>query len=89
MTIWKFEFPISRDVALLMPQGAQVIHVDVQNSIPCMWAIVDARAPEVYRRFRVYGTGHQLDDLAHPVRPIDSYVGTFQDEGVWHVFEAQ
>ena len=96
-TIWKFPFAIDDEVEIEMPHGAEVLHVDVQNGQPCMWAIVNPDEPrETWRtyKFSVFGTGHPLPDL-EPDKPLDRvhlhHVGTFQMRGgslVFHIFSS-
>ena len=84
-TIWKF--PLEPDGFMPMPQGAEVLCVQVQNETPCLWALVDPNAAEKETRvFRIYGTGHQIHEQAS----LDNYIGTFQLQGgllIFHVFE--
>jgi hypothetical protein len=83
-TIYKYTLEPGRTV-LELPDGAQVLTVQMQHGSPCMWALVDLARPIGRRFFDVYGTGHAMP--ADPGR----YVATFQMEGgalVWHVFEA-
>jgi hypothetical protein len=85
-TIWKFPIQVQDQVIVDMPHGAALMCVQVQNGVPCLWALVDPDQPLKARRFRVYGTGHPLDPDG-----VEFYVGTFQiSEGslVFHVFEA-
>jgi hypothetical protein len=83
-TIWKFPLKAQICQKVAMPEGAEVLTIQVQGRTPCLWAIVDDKAPKVDRHFLTYGTGHRMD-IAH-----DKYIGTFQllDGGlVFHVFE--
>jgi hypothetical protein len=82
--IWKWT--LTQATTIDMPQGAQVLDVQVQHGEPQLWALVDPNAPKVKREFNVYGTGHDL-----PHNP-GTYVGTFQMQGgafVFHVFEVK
>jgi hypothetical protein len=84
-TIYKYQLEPGR-TELRMPEGAQVLTVQMQHGEVCMWAKVDPGAPQEDRAFEVYGTGHQMPD-----EPRLVYVATFQMEGgalVWHVFDA-
>ncbi len=90
-TIWKFPFAVSDMVAIEMPSGAKILHVEVQpasslveRSQPCLWALVDPEAKKCLRSFYIFGTGHSLGPRADDLR----HVGTFLDGAfVWHVFE--
>lgn len=79
-----FKYDISENTGVLMPEGAQVLTVQMQRTSACVWAVVDPNAPMVLRRFVLYGTGHPLPDEP------GTYVGTFQVAGgslVWHLFD--
>lgn len=66
-----------------MPLDAEICTFEYQNGIPCIWAIVDPDVLKVTRRFRIFGTGHELPGLDECC-----YVGTTQDGPfVWHLFE--
>jgi len=84
--VWKFQLDrITNTVA--MPQGAQPLHVAVQNGHPMLWALVEEDAQLEERIFEIVATGQAM--------PADSgnrylYIGTFQrDWFVSHVFEVQ
>ena len=83
-TIYKYTLEPGR-TKLQMPQGAQVLTVQMQNGTPCLWAKVDPTRSTELRIFDVYGTGHTMPD-----DPRLMYVATFQMDGgalVWHAFE--
>lgn len=72
-----------------MPKGAQILHVATQDGDPHLWALVDPAAETEQRAFRVYGTGHTIND--HSEVRLD-YLGTCHDVAfqglVFHVFES-
>ena len=83
--IYKYPLDPGRN-EVRMPEGAQVLTVQLQHGNPCMWAKVDPGAPQEDRVFEIYGTGREMPD-----DPRMCYVGTFQmSDGatVWHVFDA-
>jgi hypothetical protein len=99
-TIWKYEFEISDRQEIRMPNGAEILSVQVQQSTfrPCMWVLVDPAASDgtVTRRFRVFGTGHPIEAGAINSSSVVkmagdlNYIGTFQVAGkslVFHLFE--
>lgn len=83
-TVWKYALEPD-EFTIEMPRGAQVLSVDNQGGSNCMWAMVDPAEPLVTRRFRLAGTGHELD------RPDElRFIGTVQMYGgkiVLHLFE--
>lgn len=69
-----------------MPKDAEVLTVQVQNGIPCIWAIVGESDPLVRMEVETFGTGRTM-----PESPLRNrkYIGTYQlDDGriVFHVF---
>lgn len=84
-TIFKYEFPIASDFSLEMPEGANVVSVQMQGETPCMWATVDNQAKPVRRAFSILGTGQSLPGLWEQGM---RFIGTFQQPPfVWHLFE--
>ena len=71
-----------------MPKGAQILTVQAQHDIPCIWALVEPKAglaEEETRKFRMFGTGHEIHDHSELF-----YIGTFQlNDGAFigHLFE--
>lgn len=81
--IWKQHVPIADSLTIEMPQGAQILCVQIQSGLPVIWMRVEETAPKVDRALRWRGTGHQADD-------VGAYVGTIQsDDGalVFHLFD--
>ncbi len=84
--IWKFLLSRAGDQEIELPRGAELLTVQVQRGVICLWAVVDPNTTERdLRTFYIVGTGHPM-----PENPMVEYVGTIQElEGalVWHVFE--
>lgn len=81
MTVWKFHLYLTDTQHVAMPTGAELLHVDVQDDMLCLWAKVDAGAPVEQRRIFVSGTGN-------PCPPEVVHVGsTVMPPFVWHVWE--
>jgi hypothetical protein len=83
-TIWKFGIGLSDVELVMLPRGAEVIHVgiDPQGS-RSLWAIVDPDEPRIAHYFTIVGTGHELEGLT-----IGRHVGTWKEGAfVWHCFE--
>lgn len=84
ITIHKYQFEIADSVVIEMPEGANVLSVQVQDGEPMMWAVVETTYCLKKKAFRIYGTGHKLDFFATEGK----YIGTIQHNGfVWHIFE--
>lgn len=85
-TVWKFPLALAETQEVAMPIGADILHLEVQNGRPCLWALVDPGADEEIRRFMIVGTGHGIPLRSNKQR----HVGTFlveDGEFVFHVFE--
>lgn len=81
--VYKYALPKPDDfVTLELPVGARVLCVQMQGGRPYLWARVDLGVSMEKRRFRLAGTGHDIDE-----RTIGTYVATWQDGPfVWHLF---
>jgi hypothetical protein len=81
-----YKYPLKpEDVQVLeMPKDAKVLDIQVQQGIPCIWAIVDPDAPMEIVKLYTYGTGHNILNVDKLL-----YLGTYQILGgeiVFHVF---
>jgi hypothetical protein len=87
MTIWKYPLTVrSGKQDLMVPAGATLLHVEVQQGSPTLWFLINTTNGILIRTFRVYGTGHEID--RNELEAM-SHIGTSTDLGslVWHVFE--
>jgi hypothetical protein len=76
--IYKYEV----DTIVVMPIGAEILTVQLQNGKPWIWALVEWYNQLEERNFNVIGTGWEIEEVNH------KYIATFQDgDMVWHVFE--
>ena len=86
-TIWKFNLKTIDTQIIEMPAGADVLTVQVQNGTPCLWAMVDPGESTRKRTFKIFGTGHQINNYKN-VSLL--FIGTYQlldCNEVFHVFE--
>ena len=80
-TIYKYTIELIQNYPVQMPVNAKVLHVDIQNSMITLWALVDLSNSIEKRYFSVYGTGFEI-------LKEGCYIGTVKDGTfVWHVFE--
>ncbi len=95
--IYKYPFPVTDHITIMMPAGAKILTVQTQQhgndsmnkdgEQGCIWALVAPDAIPGPREFRLVGTGHPIDP--EEAEYLD-YIGTFQMlEGklVFHLFE--
>lgn len=88
-TIYKYEISGEDYIEVVMPIGAQIIHFGKQGLVGLyIWAIVNTKLANETRRFRLIGTGHELNDELTP----DNHIGTamfMDDKLVYHLFEIE
>lgn len=88
-TIYKYEVPVKGRFKLLLPKESVILSFQNQNGMPCIWAIVETAHIEEERNFRLFGTGHPLENIPKGVGL--HYIGTAQQSQtpplVWHLFE--
>jgi len=88
-SIWKFPLKTTDYQEVSMPKGAQILSIQVQNEVPCIWAVVDDNADKEVRIFEIYGTGNGYSDLKWFGKE-HSFIGTYQlynGDLVFHCFE--
>lgn len=86
-TIWKFELKTTDNQTIEMPANAEILTVQTQHEVPCIWALVDPTEPNEKRFIKVFGTGH---DVHYEMGLSRNYLGTYQLHNgslVFHVFE--
>jgi hypothetical protein len=82
--IYKYPIKVADEVRIVMPLNTEILCVQVQRDIPCIWALVTKSTEVALRKFRWYGTGHPVEMHS------GKYIGTIQmDNGalVFHLFE--
>jgi hypothetical protein len=85
-TIYKYEFGISGEQVLKMPDYAEILKIAKSGDGRFyLWALVDTNNLIVKRRICVFGTGHPIPQAYTTAYYIDT---VFDGPYVWHVFEA-
>ena len=82
-TVYKYPVALKDDWMIMLPGGAKILSLHMQDGSPFMWVAVETDRAPVKRYFRTAGTGHEI---VGNLRFID----TFQLENlglVFHVFE--
>lgn len=87
-TIHKQTFETTDTVALTLSKDSEILTIQTQNNIPCVWYQfdLDNRRDLEARVLLIFGTGHEIDDENRDME----YLGTYQlNEGtfIFHVFE--
>jgi hypothetical protein len=82
MKIYKWTLKLLDRQIIPMPEGSEILTVQAQNGVPCLWAVVNETAQPVPRVIAIYGTGNPMPEM------YGKYIASFQQVGfVWHVFE--
>lgn len=85
MTIWKYPLEIYESQSIAMPEGAEILAVQLQDGNPCLWALVDPSRPTGPVLVQAVRTGRAFD-------PMGEYIGTcvmFDGELALHVFASR
>ncbi len=89
--IFKYEIKIEPRQIIMLPKGAEILHVGRQGEFPFLWASVDETMPAEPRVFRVVMTGEVFNEERL------FYLGTIQLGGenprqawfVMHIYEVE
>lgn len=89
-----YKYPLAMDIhhnavyEITMPKGAKILDIQLQGTIPVLWALVNPNHKVRKYVFHVFGTGFELEN--YDKKHYD-YVKTIQQIGitnlVWHIFE--
>ena len=85
--IWKFPLDVNDKQFIRIPENSELLSVQTQNEIPCIWALVNPSEKTEERCFEIFGTGHQIH---YDMGTDRKFIGTFQlNDGalVFHLFE--
>ena len=81
--IFKYQLETTSVQEIEMPEAAEVLTVQIQNEVPCIWVLVEPNSAVIKRTFEIFGTGYDV-----PENVNRKYIGTYQHyRGVFHCFE--
>ncbi len=81
MTKKIFKYEMDFQCAHQMPCDAEFLDVGLQGDTPCAWFMVCDVLKTEERKFKIFGTGHEIPMSAR-------YLGSFQQPPfVWHLHE--
>lgn len=63
MTVYKYPLLILDEQEVEIPNGADLLTVQMQNGKPCLWALVETQSPPVKRKILIRGTGHPAENV--------------------------
>lgn len=84
-TIFKYPLQLREEQTILLPEGAEILSIQLQDDIPTLWTMLDRGGKEaVNHRIRMVGTG-----WAFEAKGRLKFLSTVQtrDGLVFHFFE--
>ncbi len=87
MKIFKYKVEIKSEFIIEMPEGSEVLCVEVQRDAPYIWVMCDSSRRKEMRIFGVKATGQDFGDADRT-----DYIGSFLLDGgsfVGHLFEVR
>lgn len=82
-SVYKYPIRFEDTLELTLPVGAQLLTVQMQQGMLCLWALVDPEAPKRAYTLHCRGTGHRIGP------EVGRYINTIQVEGgalIFHYF---
>ena len=87
-TIFKTKLDICDSQTVELPQDFRILHLGMQDGVPCIWYECDSGKPLVHLDIYCFGTGHRIPDCSTPGLYTE-YIGTVQYAGfVWHYYRS-
>ncbi len=83
ITIHQYPVATAIEHSQIMPSGAKILSVQLQNGAPVLWALVDTNTVPCVRLFSIRGIGYPMDGAER-----GAFVGTFQlGASALHLFD--
>lgn len=83
--VWKKQLDAYTDT-IDVPQGSKILCLKVQYGVPTVWFLANPEAPSVTIKYKILGTGHQIEDQnLNGLTYLDSFL-IAEDTLVFHVF---
>lgn len=80
--IFKYQLDVTDIQKIRLHKDAQILSIQDQHDIVCLWALVNLEAPMEERTIEMYGTGHDVPAGRTHLGSVQNH-----DRFVWHVFE--
>lgn len=82
-TIFKTKLDICDFQTVELPQDFKILHLGMQDGVPCIWYECTSDMPLVHLDIYCFGTGYVMDNMPAGTE----YIGTVQSDGfVWHFY---
>ena len=81
--IYKYQLDITDRQNVKLPIDAEILSIQDQGGVVCMWAKIDPNKIAIDRTIIIYGTGIPCEDIE------GTFISTLQVGAmVWHFFQA-
>lgn len=85
--IYKYPLKIEDIQTIRMPKGYEILSVQAQNDIPCLWAYVNADEKELEDVYiEIHGTGHPIENSLFTSREFIDTFQMYDGKLVFHAF---
>ena len=82
--IFKYEIPLTDElIKIEMPEKYSICDINNQGDNLFLWAKVDIHASLMTSKFKIFGTGHKIDNCETAIFPKSVHM---PNGLVWHVF---
>ena len=86
--VYSYAIKFEPEQDLLLPNGAEILDVQLQHGFWMLWALIDPNEKMVQlRHIRLVGTGHEFDDASSVVLTHIATVPQVDGNFMWHFFE--
>ena len=79
-----YKYPIQSNNTRIQLPLEQILTVQLQNHLPCLWALINEDKPTITISIWILGTGWNLTEFKRDL----TYISTVQDDDgfIWHFF---
>ncbi len=85
--IYKYELKIEDAGVITTPLDSTLLKIAEQDGKLFAWLMVDTTEDNTEMHFRIYGTGHEIDDCCCGFTDYNYFDSILMSNGlVWHVF---
>lgn len=86
-TIFKYILGLIDIQNVELPVGAEILSVQTQNDLPCLWALVNPEWKKETVRIEIFGTGNPIPNIDNGSRKFISTFQMYNGRLVYHVFK--
>lgn len=81
--IYKATLAMQDEQFINLPSPIKILSTQLQHDSICVWFLCEPGSQKKHHKFRIYGTGHPIENNAN----LNNFIGTVQSGSlVWHIF---